>query len=130
MSQRLLLDTHVLIWALTSPRRLPAHVARMVKDPDNDVYASSVATWEIAIKSALGKIDADVAAVARGASAAGFDELAVTIAHTLRLQTLPGHHRDPFDRLLVAQGIEERCTIVTHDPLLARYPIPVLWDRP
>ena len=128
MSQRLLLDTHALIWALSSPRRLPSRVARMVRDPENDVYVSAVATWEIAIKSALGKITTDVARIAQGARDANFEELPVAIAHTARLRTLPSHHRDPFDRLLIAQGIEERLTIVTHDPVIRRYPAPILWD--
>ena len=129
MSRRLLLDTYALIWALSSPSRLPARVARMLRDPENDVYASAVATWEIAIKSALGKIETDVAAVARAAREADFEELPVTLAHTARLTTLPQHHRDPFDRLLVAQAIEEDLTLVTHDPAIGRYPVPVLWGR-
>jgi len=124
----LLLDTHALLWALSSPRRLPARVARAIRATETDVYVSSVATWEIAIKSMLRKIDADVGIVAKGARAAHFDELPVTIAHTLRLGLLPGHHRDPFDRLLVAQAIEERLTLVTHDPVIRRYPVSVLWS--
>ena len=128
MSQRLLLDTHALLWALSAPRRLPSRVARMLRDPENDIFVSPVGTWEVAIKSALGKIDADVTAVARGAREAGFEELPITIAHTLRVSTLPAHHRDPFDRLLVAQAVEEHLTIVTHDPLLGGYPAPILWN--
>lgn len=128
MSQRLLLDTHALLWALSSPRRLPARVARVIRNPENDVYASAVGTWEIAIKAVLGKIDADAAAIARGLHDAHFEELPITIAHTVRLRTLPMHHRDPFDRLLVAQAIEEHLTIVTHDPVLARYPATILWN--
>ena len=127
MSLRLLLDTHALIWALSGPRRLPPRVASEVRNPENEVYLSPVGTWEIAIKAALGKIDVDVATVAAGAHDAGFEELAVTIAHTIQLSTLPAHHRDPFDRLLVAQAMVERLTIVTHDPLLARYSPPILW---
>ena len=127
MSQRVLLDTHALIWALSSPRRLPTRVAKILRDPDTDVYVSSVATWEIAIKSALGKIDADVAAIARGARDADFEELPVSIPHTLRLLGLPKHHRDPFARLLVAQALEEQLVLVSHDPVLGRYPVSVLW---
>ena len=127
MSQALLLDTHALIWALSAPRRLPARVAALLRDPDVDVYVSAVSTWEIAIKSVLGKIDADLPAIVRAARAADFDELPVTIAHTARLCVLPAHHRDPFDRLLIAQAIEERLTIVTHDPLVAAYSVARLW---
>ena len=122
-----LLDTHALIWALAAPTRLPARAARAIRDAGTDVYVSSVSTWEIAIKASLGKIDADVSAVAAAAAAAQFDELPITIAHTLRLGALPPHHRDPFDRLLVAQAIEERFSIITHDGAIARYPVPVLW---
>jgi PIN domain nuclease of toxin-antitoxin system len=128
VSQRLLLDTHALLWALSNPRRLPARLTKVLRDPESDVYVSSVATWEIAIKSDLGRIDVDAAAVARAAREADFDELPVTISHTLRLLDLPDHHRDPFDRLLIAQALEERMTIVTHDPLIRRYPVSLLWD--
>ena len=127
MSARLLLDTHALIWALSNPRRLPARVAKSIRDPETDVYVSAASTWEIAIKAALRKIDAHVPDVVRSMRAASFDELPVAIAHTVRLDALPIHHRDPFDRLLVAQAIEERLTIVTHDPLIARYDVPRLW---
>ena len=127
MSQRVLLDTHALIWALSNPRRLPTRVAKTLRDPDTDVYVSSVATWEIAIKSALGKIDADVSAIARGARGADFEELTVSIPHTIRLLGLPNFHRDPFDRLLIAQALEEHLTIVTHDAIIGHYPVPVLW---
>lgn len=128
MTPRLLLDTHALLWALSAPSRLPARVASAIRAADTDVYASSVTTWELAIKATLGKIDADLGAVAAAARAAHFDELPVTIAHTLRLGALPGHHQDPFDRLLVAQAIEERLAIVTHDPVIARYPVSVFWS--
>ena len=127
MSRLLLLDTHALIWALSTPRRLPARVAAVLRDPDTDVYVSAVSTWEIAIKSALGKIEADLSAIVSAARAADFDELPITIAHTERLSVLPPHHRDPFDRLLVAQALEEHLTIVTHDRLIAAYPVARLW---
>ena len=127
MSRPLLLDTHALIWALSAPRRLPAKVAAVLREPDTDVYVSAVSTWEIVIKSALGKIDADLPAIVSAARAADFDELPITIAHTERLRALPTHHRDPFDRLLIAQALEERLTIVTHDRLIAAYSVARLW---
>ncbi len=91
------------------------------------MYVSAVSTWEIAIKSVLGKIDADLAVIVSGAREADFDELPITIAHTERLRALPAHHRDPFDRLLVAQALEERLTIVTHDRLIGAYSVGRLW---
>ena len=127
MSRRLLLDTHVLLWALSAPRHLPSAVAAKIKDPETDVYLSAVATWEIAIKSAFGKIKADLATIVTAARDAELDELPISIAHTQRLQALPPHHRDPFDRLLVAQALEEGLTIVTHDRALAAYGAPTLW---
>lgn len=122
-----MLDTHALVWALSTPRRLPARAAASIRDPDNDVFVSAVSAWEIAIKSALGKIDADLAVVVRGAHAANFEELPIRVAHALRLRALPAHHRDPFDRLLVAQAIEARLTIVSHDRVIATYRVPMLW---
>jgi PIN domain nuclease of toxin-antitoxin system len=128
VSITLLLDTHALIWALSAPRHLPRRVAKQLADPATDVHLSAVCTWEIAIKAALGKIDADLSEVIAAAHVAQFDELPVKVQHTLRVRTLPGIHRDPFDRLLVAQALEEGATLVTHDPVLSRYPVPVLWD--
>jgi PIN domain nuclease of toxin-antitoxin system len=127
VSQRLLLDTHALLWALSAPRRLPARVAASIRDPDTDVFMSAASAWEIAIKSELGKIDADLAVVVRAAYAADFEELPIRVAHALRLRALPAHHRDPFDRLLIAQAIEERLTIVSHDRAIATYQVPTLW---
>ena len=127
MNRPLLLDTHALIWALSAPRRLSAKVATVIRDPDTDVYVSAASTWEIAIKSALGKIDADLPTVVRGARAAGFEELPITVAHTVQLRALPAHHRDPFDRILVAQAIEERLSVVTHDSVFASYPVTRAW---
>jgi PIN domain nuclease of toxin-antitoxin system len=83
--------------------------------------------WEIAIKSTLGKIDASLSGIVSAVHAADFDELPITVAHTERLRALPAHHRDPFDRLLIAQALEERLTIVTHDRLIAAYSVARLW---
>ncbi len=128
MSPRLLLDTHALIWALSAPRRLPVRIAAMIRDPGSDVYVSAASTWEIAIKSAVGKIEADLSAIVDAARAAAFEELPITITHTARLRALPTHHRDPFDRLLIAQAIEERLTIITHDRAIGAYPVSRLWN--
>ncbi len=123
-----MLDTHALIWALSAPRRLPERISRSLEDPATVVYASAASTWEIAIKAALGKIHADLDEVVDGIRRTGFTELSVSIDHARRLGELPAHHRDPFDRLLVAQALHEGLTVVTHDAMLRRYPVPVLWD--
>ena len=127
MSLRLLLDTHALVWALAAPARLPARVVESLRDPRTDVHVSAVSTWEIVIKAALGKIDAELESIVRAAREADFEELPISIAHTQRVSALPPHHRDPFDRLLIAQALEERLTVVTHDRVLGAYQVPILW---
>ncbi len=124
----LLLDTHVLLWALASPRRLPSRASSAIRDPNNRVLFSPASTWEIAIKASLGKLVGDVRDVARAAGGADFDELPITVAHSLRVRDLPPHHRDPFDRILVAQAWEEGLTIVTCDPALRAYSVPIVFD--
>jgi len=123
----LLLDTHALIWALAQPRHLPVSAATAIRDSANSVAVSAASTWEIAIKAALGKIAADLEEIVRAVRTLGFGELAVTVAHTTRLRQLPPHHRDPFDRILVAQALEDGFTIVTHDRAFAAYAAPILW---
>ncbi len=125
---RLLLDTHALLWALSAPARLPARTAAAVRAPSNDVFVSAASMWEIAIKAALGKLTADVDEIVHTCVGVGFEELAVTFAHARRVRSLPPRHRDPFDRMLVAQAIEEGLSVVTHDPLVVAYGAPTLWD--
>jgi len=128
VSVGLLLDTHALIWALSAPRRLPTRLAKLLVDPETDVHLSAVSTWEIAIKAALGKIDAELPAIVQAARGAQFEELPIAVSDTVRVLSLPSIHRDPFDRLLVAQALENDLILATHDPIVARYPVPVLWD--
>jgi len=125
---RILLDTHALLWAIAEPARLPERVAMAVRNPANDVFVSAVSTWEITIRAAIGKIEADVAEIAATFEAMGFVELPVTVAHTIRLREIPPHHRDPFDRLLVAQAIEGGFTLASRDRAFAAYGIGVVWD--
>lgn len=120
---RLLLDTHTFLW--WDQGSLPAPVVRRIRAA-SDVYVSAASAWEIAIKAALGKI------AVRGSFAAavedyGFDELQVSFAHAEIVRSLPFLHRDPFDRLLVAQAIAEGLTIVTRDPLVAAYSVKTGW---
>ncbi len=124
---RLLLDTHALIWSLSAPKKLSKRVFARVSDTSTVVYVSAVSTWEMAIKVGLGKLTVDLDEVAQALSDAGFTELSVTIAHTQRLRELPNHHRDPFDRLLVAQALEEGLTIATSDAQFHRYAAPTYW---
>lgn len=125
---RILLDTHALLWAIAEPARLPERVAAAIRDPANEVFVSAVSTWEITIKAAIGKIEADVAEIAATFDTMGFVELAVTVAHTIRLREIPPHHRDPFDRLLVAQALEGGLTLASRDPAFHDYAVGIVWD--
>ncbi len=120
---RLLLDTHVLIWALVEPERLAAKVRAELEDPANEVLFSAASVWEMAIKSALGRADFRVSpeTLVRGAQATGFVELTVRSAAALKVASLPPHHRDPFDRLLVAQAMTEPALLYTADVQLLAY---------
>lgn len=124
---RLLLDTHVLLWALGAPHRLPAALATALCDPENEVLFSAVNIWEIAIKAGQGRpaFVNDAALVAQEARAAGFVDLPVTTQHAAAVQSLPALHGDPFDRLLVAQALCEPLHLVTADRQIARYAVPV-----
>jgi PIN domain nuclease of toxin-antitoxin system len=120
---RILLDTHYLLWALRSPEILPKNIAEVIVDPASTICFSAASIWEIAIKSALGKDKFllnpnDVLKVARKT---GFSELAITSDVAARVALLPPHHKDPFDRLLVAQAIALPARLLTADSTLARY---------
>lgn len=121
----LLLDTHALLWWLADDSALPASARELITDPDSTVYLSAVVMWEIRIKQAIGKliIPEDFRRVVDDQ---GFTELPVTIDHTDALAALPMHHRDPFDRLLIAQAVAEGLTIVSVDESLRQYQVPVV----
>jgi PIN domain nuclease of toxin-antitoxin system len=116
---RVLLDTHPLLWALSAPARLPPAARRLIQGAD--VYVSAASIWEISIKAALGKLTADPNEVLAALEPAGFLSLPVTGDHAARVASLPPLHRDPFDRLLVAQALTEPMRLVTNDPWLGRY---------
>jgi PIN domain nuclease of toxin-antitoxin system len=124
---RLLFDTHTLIWALDDPDRLPAKVSRAI-DAGVVVFISAASTWEIAIKVAVGRLVFPINELPQALVDAAFQELPVSIAHSLGAAGLPLLHRDPFDRLLIAQARHERLTLVTRDPDIRRYPVDTLWD--
>lgn len=121
----LLLDTHVLLWAVDTPERLDHRARDAIRDPRNRVVASSASAWEISIKTALGKLrfDGDLTAVL---NAVGFDPLAIDVEHALAAGALPPVHRDPFDRMLVAQARAEGLTVVTRDDVFDGYDVPTL----
>ena len=120
---RLLLDTRVLLWAAAEPDRVPPSFRERIESPDNEVLFSAASIWEIAIKQQIGRLSPTVTPeeIAVAAVRMGFDELPVTAAHAAGVRRLPLHHRDPFDRLLVAQAIQEPARLLTADEILARY---------
>jgi PIN domain nuclease of toxin-antitoxin system len=120
---RLLLDTHLLLWAAASSARLPREARELLQDHSNDVYYSAASIWEIAIKSSLRRKDfrIDLAQLLAMLPEMGLVELPVTAAHAAGVTSLPPIHRDPFDRLLIAQSIMEPLALLTNDALLDRY---------
>ena len=124
---KLLLDTHALLWYLTTPEKLPAAAHRAIRAADNEVYASLASAWEISIKVAIGKLDFDTQGLERALPAVGVEALGISLQHTARVADLPPHHRDPFDRMLVAQALCESMTLVSRDRELETYGVRMLW---
>lgn len=124
---KLLLDTHLLLWAAGQPRRLPAVARRLISDPRNELVFSVASLWEITIKRALGRDDfrVDPARLRRGLLDNGYTELVIAGAHAVAVDGLPALHKDPFDRMLVAQAVIEGITLVTSDPVLEQYSGPI-----
>jgi len=124
---KLLLDTHVLLWAAAQPERLSAKVRRLLRDEQNLLLFSAASLWEIAIKRGLRRQDfqVDPRLLRRGLLDNGYQELPILSDHVVALDSLPAIHKDPFDRLLVAQAAVEGVTLLTLDPIVARYPGPV-----
>ena len=123
---RLLLDTHAALWWLSADERIGAEAARQLRDDSNHVLLSAAVVWEVAVKRSLRKLEApgDFGETMRSA---GAHALAVTVEHAAAVERLPWHHRDPFDRILVAQAHIERAAIVSRDPALAPYGVPIVW---
>jgi PIN domain nuclease of toxin-antitoxin system len=124
---KLLLDTHVLLWAAAAPERLTPYARALLEDPDNQPIFSAASLWEITIKKALGRgdFDVDARALRHGLLDNGYLELPVGGEHAVAVDALPAIHKDPFDRILVAQAIVESVTLLTADAIVARYPGPV-----
>ena len=124
---KLLLDTHVLLRAAGDPDRLPTDVRTLLEDRTTEPIFSAASLWEVAIKSGLGRSDfrVDPRLLRRGLLEHGYTELAVTGAHAVAVDLLPPLHRDPFDRLLIAQAQIEGIVLLTADATVARYPGPI-----
>jgi PIN domain nuclease of toxin-antitoxin system len=120
---RLLVDTHLLLWAAARSRRLPKEARLLLEEPANEVFFSAASLWEIVIKAALRKPDfkVDVTLLRPALSEMGFAELPISGTHAERLGSLPPIHKDPFDRMLVAQSLAEPLVLLTNDGVLADY---------
>jgi PIN domain nuclease of toxin-antitoxin system len=122
---KLLIDSNALIWAVSRPSELTAAARQALQDPDNDRFVSIAAMWEIAIKISVGKLSLPDSVPAALAVIAA-EPLPIVAQHVVRAQDLPLHHRDPFDRMMIAQAIEDGLTILTRDRHFRAYGIPVL----
>lgn len=125
-----LLDTHILIWVAADDPRLPAHVRNRIKNRANDFLVSDGSIWEMAVKAGIGKLRFDEGLegfLAREFETNLYRPLEIRRSHLFRVETLPQIHRDPFDRLLIAQAIEEDLPILTADPSVSQYPVKTVW---
>ena len=124
---KLLLDTHLLLWAAGPCERLSEVARAMIESPDNELFFSAASLWEIAIKRGLGRDDfqVDTRSLRRALLDNGYHELPITSAHAVAIDVLPSLHKDPFDRLLLAQAMVEGITLLSADAGVAQYPGPV-----
>ena len=124
---KLLLDTHVLLWAAGSPAQLPPAARALLEDLNNELVFSAASLWEITIKRSVGRTDfqVDARVLRRGLLDNGYLELPITSEHAVFIDSLPSIHKDPFDRILVAQATVEGITLLTGDALVAQYPGPI-----
>jgi PIN domain nuclease of toxin-antitoxin system len=124
---KLLLDTHLLLWAAGQPERLSRPARELLNGRDNDLLFSAASLWEVTTKRSLGRDDlrVDPRLLRRGLLDNGYGELAITSEHAIAVELLPALHKDPFDRIILAQCLVEGITLVTGDSFMARYPVPV-----
>ena len=124
---KLLIDTHLLLWAAGQPEKLSTKARKLLNDSRNELLFSAASLWEVAIKATLGREDFRVEPrlLRRGLLDNGYVELPITSLHAVAIDGLPPLHKDPFDRLLLAQALSEGITLLTSDARLARYPGPV-----
>ena len=124
---KLLLDTHLLLWAAGQPDRLSAKARKLIENPETELLFSAASLWEVAIKRALGRNDfrTDARLLRRGLLDNGYTELPIMSEHVVATESLPSLHKDPFDRILIAQATVEGVTLLTNDAAVAQYPGPI-----
>jgi len=127
----LLVDTHALIWFITDNNKLPINTKKFIESKDNDCYVSIATFWEIGIKNSIGRLDlnSDLQKIFQIIEESGFDILPITTNHILQNADLELYHQDPFDRIIIAQAIVEKMTIITKDTQFKNYNIPIVWER-
>jgi len=126
---KLLLDTHTFIWFVEDDEKLPSRIKIQMEDIENEIFISIVSLWEIAIKTSLGKLEVaiDITAMISKIESNGFSILPIFPEHTICVSSLPFHHRDPFDRMLIAQTITEKIKIVSRDGVFDDYDVDCIW---
>jgi PIN domain nuclease of toxin-antitoxin system len=124
---KFLLDTHLLLWTAGQPNRLSANAGTLIDDPENELLFSAASLWEVAIKRGLGRNDfqVDPRLLGRGLLDNSYGELPIVSDHLVAIESLPAIHKDPFDRILVAQATVEGITLLTTDSLVGQYPGPI-----
>ncbi len=127
---RLLLDTHILILAVSDPSRLDPAVRDAVASPDNDVLVSAASAWEISIKQALGRIEFPLDELPELLTTMGIETLAISLRHAIAAGSLPRHHNDPFDRMLIAQAAVDNLVLVTDDAVVTSYEVALFGRNP
>lgn len=125
----LLLDTHTVIWSLTNPLEVSQNPRQLIESLENKCFVSIGSLWEMAIKSSLGKLELPhgINPFFKLIPEAGFELLPISINHVLEVHGLPFHHKDPFDRMLIAQAKSENLTVISKDPEFKKYDINVIW---
>ena len=126
---RYILDTHTLIWYFEDNSELSFKAKSIIEDIDNEIFVSMASLWEIGIKVGLGKliIPFDIDEIMARIRKESMNMITIDVNHVKGIQTLPHHHRDPFDRMIIAQAKAENCTVITRDAAFDAYDVPVLW---
>ncbi len=127
---RILLDTQAFLWMLSGAADFSSKARKLVADPDNELFLSLASVWEIAIKSSIGKLkiaEPIATFIPAQMQANGIEQLDISFRHVARVAVLPFHHRDPFDRLLVCQAVEEGLVLLSADAVFDRYKVPRIW---
>ena len=122
-----LLDTHTFIWWLNDSRKLSERARRVISDSNNRIFVSHATQWEIAIKSAIGRLTFPVEKLEQEVEGNGFELLSLNTQHIMQIAHLPMYHRDPFDRLLIAQAQNESLTLLSRDEMFASYDVSLAW---